>query len=224
VELSPKDVNLKEVIVKPKKRKKGREIDTAALFIFHAVVRHKEFNRAEAIDSFHYKEYSKMIYSVLNPNEKFLHARFFKPYNFFFEKADSTLEGKRYFPMFLQEQLKEVYFRKKPQRKVNIYRYNRMSGLPDPLFVKLIGYHFDVTDAYEDVHIVLEKSFISPFSPGAQGVYNYHVVDTTRPNGRTTYKLNFVGRVKEDLCEKGYALIDSATWGIITFSWSKLLT
>lgn len=214
IELSPKDVNLKEVIVKPKKRKRGREIDTAALFIFHAVVRHKDVNRAEAIDSFHYREYSKMIYSVLNPGEKFLHANFFKPYKFFFERPDSTVEGKKYIPLFLQEMLKETYFRKKPLRKVNLFRYNRMSGMPDPLFVKLIGYHFDVTDAYEDVHIVLEKSFISPFSPGAQVVYNYHVVDTTHPEGRTTYKLNFVGRIKEDLCEKGYALIDSATWGI----------
>ncbi len=214
IELSAIDVNLKEVVVKPKKRKQKREIDTAALFIFHAVQRNREFNRAEANDSFHFKEYSKMIYSVLNPTDKFLNANFFKPYKFFFEKPDSTPLGRRYFPLFVQEQLKEVYFRKKPQRRVNLFRYNRMSGLPDPLWVKLIGYHFDVTDAYESVHIVLEKSFISPFSFGAEGVYNYHVMDTTHPNGRTTYKLNFVGRVKEDLCEKGYALIDSATWGI----------
>jgi hypothetical protein len=33
-------------------------------------------------------------------------------------------------------------------------------------------------------------------------------------DGRTTYKLNFVGKSNVDLALQGYAWIDSATWAV----------
>jgi hypothetical protein len=219
IRLNPLNVNLKEVIVKPPKRKKKREIDTAALYVFHHVVANKERNRASGINNYHYKEYTKMVWSVLNPTKRFLNARFFRPYRYFFEKKDTDETGRIFIPMFVQEDYMETYYRKKPQHKVNVVHYRHISGLKNPAYIKLIGYHFQVSDAYEDVHVIFQKSFISPFSPGANVVYNYHILDTSKIDGRTSYKLNFVGRVKEDLCTKGYAWIDSATWAIKSISY-----
>ena len=208
-------MELSDIIVKPPKRKRKREIDTAAMYLFHQVVLHKEGNKASAIDGYYYKEYTKLNYSDLNPSEKFLHAKIFKPYRFFFEKIDSTTEpGNRFIPIFLQEDFRETYYRKKPKKTISIIHYLKISGVKNPAFVKLIGYHFTVSDAYENTHIVFQKSFAYPFAPDGAGLYNFHILDTAKIDGRTSYKLNFVGRVHNDLCEKGYAWIDSATWGI----------
>lgn len=213
VQLKPQNIELSELIVRPH-RKKKREIDTTALYIYHHVVENKDFNKATTFDSYHFDEYTKMVYSVENPNKRFLDARVFRPYKFFFEKIDSTEKGRPFIPLFLQESYLETYYHKNPRQKINILHYNRMSGVKQPAFVKLIGYHFEVTDAYENVHIVLEKSFISPFSPEGSQLYSYHVIDTSKIEGRTSYRLNFVGKNKEDLCVKGFADIDSATWAI----------
>ena len=212
-QLKPQNIELSELIVRPH-RKKKREIDTTALYIYHKVVDNKEFNKATTFDSYHYNEYSKMVYSVAKPTQRLLQAKAFHPYKFFFEKPDTSENGQPFIPLFIQEDYLETYYRKNPQMKINVLHYNHMSGVKQPAFVKLIGYHFEVTDAYENVHVVLQKSFVSPFSPEGSGLYSYHVIDTSKIDGRTSYRLNFVGRNKEDLCVKGFADIDSATWGI----------
>ncbi|MDB5284635.1 MAG: hypothetical protein JWO06_3710, partial [Bacteroidota bacterium] len=214
VELSSGNINLKEVVIKPGKKRKKREIDTTALYIYRQVLDHKDDNRPGNINSYYYHEYTKMTYSVLNPTQKMVNSKVLRPFKYFFEKRDTDIIGKEFIPLFVQEEFRETYYRKNPHKKINILHYKKISGVKSPAFVKLIGYHFEVSDAYENVHIVFQKSFISPFSPGAKGVYNYHVLDTDKIEGRTSYRLNFVGRVREDLCEKGYAWIDSATWGI----------
>ena len=213
VVLKPQNIELSELIVKPH-RKKKKEIDTTALYIYHHVVDNKDYNKASSFDSYHYDEYTKMVYSVENPSQRFLTARVLHPFKFFFERTDTTEKGRPFIPLFLQESYMETYYRKNPNKKISIVHYSKMSGIREPAFVKLIGYHFEVTDAYENVHIVLEKSFISPFSPEGSQLYNYHVLDTSKIEGRTSYRLNFVGKNKEDLCVKGFADIDSATWAI----------
>ena len=213
IQLKSQNINLKELVVKPGKRKK-KEIDTTAMYIFRHVVANKDFNKASTIGSYHYNEYSKMVCSYENPSQKVVRAGVFKPYKFFFEKIDTTADGRPFIPLFIEEQLKETYYRKDPKKKISIVHYRKMSGIRGPMIAKLIGYHFEVTDAYENVHVVFEKSFVSPFSPGANLLYNYHVIDTSKIEGRTSYRLNFVGRNKEDLCVKGFADIDSATWAI----------
>ncbi len=213
VQLVLQSVELRELVVKPPKKKK-REIDTTALYIYHHVVKNKDFNKATTFDSYHFNEYTKMVYSVENPTEKFLKTKIFKPYKFFFEKIDTTAEGRAFIPLFVQEDYKETYYRKDPKKKISIVHYRRLSGIKGSAIVKFVGYHFEVTDAYENVHVIFLKSFVSPFSPEGRGLYNYHVIDTALINGRTTYRLNFVGKNKEDLCFKGFADIDSATWAI----------
>jgi hypothetical protein len=212
-QLKWQNINLNELVVKPT-RKRKREIDTTAMYIYHHVLANKDYNKASTIGSYHYNEYTKLVCSYENPKQKVVHAGILKPYKFFFESVDTSQNGKPYIPLFVEEEYKETYYRKDPRKKISIWHYRRMSGFKGSMFVKLIGYHFEVTDAYENVHVVFQKSFISPFSPAANLLYNYHVIDTSKIEGRTSYRLNFVGRNKEDLCVKGYADIDSATWAI----------
>src|SRR5580698_3262908 len=53
VELKSLDITLKEVVVKPGKGKKRREIDTTAMYVWHNVVIHKDQNKATQINNYY---------------------------------------------------------------------------------------------------------------------------------------------------------------------------
>ncbi len=212
VQLASDNVMLREVIVKPKKHK--RIIDTTALIIYHHVVDNKPHNRPTNISSYHFNEYTKIDYSLLQIPTKWQTGKFFRPFKFFFEKVDTTEEGTPYTMLLTQEEVSEEYYTKKPERKRRIVHYKRISGIKSPNIVRIMSYQFTPLDVYQNVNIVFLLSFVSPFSPAARITYDYHVLDTAKIEGRTSYKLNFVGLNPNDLTFKGYAWIDSATWAI----------
>jgi len=212
VELMPDNIQLKEVVVKPKKHK--RIIDTTALIIYHHVVDNKARNRPSNIESYHFDEYTKIDYSFLEIPDKIKTMHFFKPFQFFFEKVDTTDDGTPYTSVLTQEEVSEEYYTRHPSRKRRIVHYKRISGVKSPNIVKLLSYQFTTLDVYENINIVFLLSFVTPFSPAGRLAYDYHVLDTAKIDGRTSYKLNFVGRNPNDALFKGYAWIDSATWAI----------
>lgn len=212
LKLTPDNVELNEVIIKPKKHK--RIIDTTALIIYHHVVDNKPRNKPSNIESYYYQEYTKIDYSVLDVPKKIKDSHFFKPFGFFFDRKDTLADGTQYTPLLVQEEYSEEYYRKHPAKTSRIIHYKRISGLKSPNVVKYLSHQFASLDIYDDVYIIFLKSFMSPFAPGGRIAYDYHVLDTMKIDGRTSYKLNFVGRNNNDLSMKGYAWIDSATWAI----------
>lgn len=212
IQLASDNVQLKEVLIKPKKHK--RIVDSTALVIYHHVVENKPRNRPTNIESYHFNEYSKMDYSLLEVPKKFKNARFFRPFQFFFEQVDTTEDGHPYISVLMQEEVSEEYYTKHPEKKKRIIHYKRLSGVKSPNIVKLLSYQFGPVDVYDNVNIMFLLSFVSPFSPAGRLAYDYHVLDTAKIDGRTSYKLNFVGRNPNDALFKGYAWIDSATWAI----------
>lgn len=212
LQLAPDNIELNEVVVKPKKRK--RVIDTTALLIYHHVVDARPHNRPSNIHSYYFEEYNKIDYSLLDVPKKFINRKFFRPFSFFFEKKDTLPNGEEYIPLLVQEEYAEEYYREQPKKKSRIIHYKRISGVKAPNLVRLLSKQFETVDVYSDVYILFYLSFTSPFSPSARAAYDYHVLDTARIEGRTSYKLNFVGRNPNDVTMKGYAWIDSATWAV----------
>lgn len=212
-QLNPDNIELNEIVIKPGKRHK-RVIDTTALIIYHHVVDNKARNNPRNIKSYYFEEYTKIDYSLMDAPKKFLNAKFFRPYAFFFEKKDTLPSGSVSIPLLVQEEYCEEYYREQPARKSRIVHYKRISGVKAPNLVKMLSHQFETVDIYNDVYILFYLSFMSPFSPGGRIAYDYHVLDTAKIEGRTSYKLNFVGRNPNDLSMKGYAWIDSATWAI----------
>ena len=212
LELAPDNVELNEVVIKPKRHK--RIIDTTALIIYHHVLENKPRNRPSNIKSYYFKEYTKIDYSLMDVPQKFINHKFFKPFGFFFEKKDTLPDGSEYIPLLVQEEYSEEYYREHPAKKSRIVHYKRISGLKAPNMVKMLSHQFETVEVYNDVYILFYMSFLSPFSPAGRTTYDYHVLDTMKIEGRTSYKLNFVGRNSNDLTMKGYAWIDSASWAI----------
>ena len=213
IEMGSEELKLTEITVKAGKHQK-RVIDTIALYVYHQVVKNKAENRSESVASYRYDSYDKFQISLLNPKEKLVNFFLFKPFRFVFNNRDTTEEGSVFIPGILKETLSQVYYRKTPRQTKKIVKAEMLSGIDNVSVGNMANYQFAEIDAYDNVFIIATHSFPSPFSPAGRGTYFYYLTDTMKIDGRVSYKLHFVGKVKEDLALKGYAWIDSATWAI----------
>jgi hypothetical protein len=218
IEMGSDELKLTEITVKAGKKRK-HIVDTVANYVFYQVLKNKEQNRSTGLNSYKYNSYEKLQISLLNPPAKFLNYWLFKPFRFAFENKDTTAEGNTFIPGLVKEIYSEVYYRKNPKSVKKFIQADRMSGVDDPSVGNLANYHFAEIDPYENLFVLASSSFVSPFAPTGTVTYFYYLTDTLREAGRTSYKLHFVGKVKEDLALKGFTWIDSATWAIksITF-------
>ncbi|MBK7147658.1 MAG: carboxypeptidase-like regulatory domain-containing protein [Bacteroidetes bacterium] len=213
VEMGSDDKILTEVTVKAGKKKK-RQIDTTANYVFYQVLKHKEQNRIESFDSYKYDGYEKMLFSLLNAPPKFLSWKIFKPFQFAFENKDTTEQGDVFIPGLLKETQSTFYYRRKPKQLKEYVKAEKITGVNNQSVSNLAKFQFQEINPYDNLFVLAGVSFIAPFAPTGTASYFYYLTDTALLNGRVSYKLHFVGRVKEDLAMKGYAWIDSATWAI----------
>ncbi len=211
--LNPAGIELKDIVVKPGKKTR-RIIDTAALFVLARVIDCKRVNNPETTRFYKLNEHTKLVVSLLNASPKFTKARIFRQYSFFFEKHDTTNAGEDYIPLGILEEYNRIYHSGEPlvDRKVIYYRH--LSGFKEEFISNYLSDQFKSIDIYKNVFVMANKSFTSPFSPAGRAVYLYHILDTLREGNSVSYKINFVAKNKEDVALKGYAIIDSTTWGI----------
>ncbi len=212
---------LREVTVREKHRRKI--IDTPAVYVFRQVVAHKKQNREDNLPNYKLQEYQKLQIGIINPKKWLVNMRLLRPFRFVFDNRDTAFSYRdtiaydttTYVPGLLKEDLIDVYYRKDPKSTRRITRGSKFTGIDNNSIGDILNYTFDKINVYDDIFVLVQKSFVSPFSPEAQAItYDYFLRDTMKIDGRTTYKLNFVGKKSVDLALQGYAWIDSATWAV----------
>jgi hypothetical protein len=211
--LAPINMDLKEVVISPGKRKK-RVVDTAALYVLNKVLNSKPLNNPQAVPNYYTHEHSKLVISFINVSNRILNSRILQPFGFFFDTKYTTTTGEQFIPLLIEEEYNETFHRADPLLNRKVIYYRHLSGFKKNFIANLAANQFAPIDIYKNTYIIMGKSFTSPFSPAARFTYTYHILDTVRNAGAVAYKLNFVAKNKEDVALKGYALIDSATWGI----------
>ena len=82
--------NLGEVVIRSGKKTKYRNKDNPAVELIRQVIAHKEQNRPESYDYVQYKEYDKMMFSLLNVSPTISDKKFFRKYKFLLDNRDST--------------------------------------------------------------------------------------------------------------------------------------
>jgi len=203
------ELNVAEVTAKRKVKK-----DTAAITLYRNVVKNKVNNRSNRLDYFYYEDYAKTEFDLFNIKEKFTKRRVFKPFRFVFDYIDSTDVGKPFLPMLLKERMADVYYRKKPQKRKEILKATRMSGVRDFAKVDAVDSAIPDADMYENIIVIQEEGFISPFANGALPTYKYFLEDSMMVDDRWSYKLEFTPRRKSALAFTGYAWIDAETFAL----------
>lgn len=206
IALEDNTVNLTEVIVRPKKyRNKGNP----AVELIENVIKNKSKNRPEKLDFYSYRKHEKTSFALNNVTEKTKKSAMFKKLQFVFEKADTNkASGKVNLPLFLRENISDVYFRKSPKDLREYIRGEKMTNVDG--FFDAGGISDYLTNMYQDINFyenaidLMTIQFISPLSPISPNVYRFYIQDTTLINGTKCVHLYFAPRNKTDLAFMGH--------------------
>lgn len=207
---------LKEVTIKPGKQPRYRNKNNPAVELIREVISHKESNRSKSYDFLSYQEYEKLQFSLSNSTEKMRKNFLVKKYAFIASSVDTTtLEGKAILPVFMQENLSQIYYRRKPEKtKKEIIAEKRITF--DETFIDNNGltaylkHVYQTVDIYESNITIVTNQFLSPIADLSPTFYKFYIIDTTMLNGYPLIQLAFGPRNKADFLFQGsmYVTLD----------------
>ena len=213
ITLITSDIKINEAVVFAKKRKIKK--DTAAITLYRNVVKHKPENRPKGMDSYHYKEHSKMEFALYKYNPKLSTRWYMQAFRYAFDFADTTRAGNLYVPGLLMEELTEIYYKKKPEKRKKIMLANMATGMDNLSATLILSDVFQRIDMYDNVIEAGGKPFASPFSKTGILTYRYFLSDsTTNEDGVKMYRLDFSPRNKHSIAFNGYAWIENKNFAI----------
>lgn len=187
-----------------------------AIDILKKVWERRRKNGLYMFDQYEYKKYEKVEFDI-NPVDSALRkSRLFKNIEFVFDYADtSSLSGKTYLPIFINESIADVYGDNTINKVKEIEQANKNSGFEDNQ--NLTGF---VKELYADIDVYtrhikfFDKSFVSPIGPAGVDAYNYVLTDTLYYDGKRNFKIIFYPRRKNELTFKGDVLIADETFAV----------
>lgn len=207
VKMSPAVKELKTVEVKSTKQRYKNK-NNPAVELIDRVIAHKKQNRKDQINAFQYEKYEKVQFALSNISEKFKNRKFLKKFQFVFDNLDSNqMPGKVILPMYLQETMSDVYYRKDPKGKKEIIKAQHKVDYED--IVNNDGLSSFVSYLYQDVNIydnsvpVLTNYFVSPIADNGPTFYRYYILDTVMVGNTRCYHMSFYPRNKSDLIFQG---------------------
>ncbi len=191
--------------------KKKRE--NPAYQILREIWKRKKSNGLKAYDNYVYEEYEKIQFDLNNLDSSFINNRVFNGLEFVFQNIDtSSITGKNYLPLFLNESLYEVIGRNRPDTdyKKKLLA-NKTSGFKENEIVART-----VKDLYKEFNIYdnrlnfFNKAFISPLARDGFAHYDYQIIDTLLEDNQRIIKLKYFPKRDNELTFKGtFEVVDS---------------
>jgi hypothetical protein len=209
VKLFPSARHLGEVIVKSKKNPAYHNRDNPAVELIRKVIANKDKNRPESYPYVEYREYDKIQFSFNNVSDKVSEKKFFRKYKFIFENRDSTTyPGKSLLPVYLEEKVSQVYYRKSPENLKTVILGQKSVNFGPAFDSEGIGQFFkhlyEKVDIYDNSILLLGKQFLSPISDAAPTFYKFFITDTiTTENNIKLVQLSFTPRNTNDVLFEG---------------------
>jgi len=206
--LFPQSQQLNTVTIKAAKKPKYRNKGNPAVELIRQVIAHKEANRPTSYPYVQYKEYDKMVFSFANVSDKLGEKKFFKKYKFIIDNRDSTsVPGKSLLPVYLDEKLAQVYYRKSPVKtKTNILAQKKVdfgAAVDGEGLSNYFKHMYADIDIYQNSIFLMTNNFLSPIANGAPTLYKYFITDTLEVDGKKVVELSFTPRNTTDLLFMG---------------------
>lgn len=217
VELSPDNVVLGEVVVKPKKEKYSRKNNPAVDFM-RQVISRKRAQKLEANAYYQVDKYEKMKTSINDLTPEKLEKGIYKKYSFLKDQVEvSEKTHKLILPVSVQETASQIIYRQKPESKKTIIKGLNSNGIDeffstgDMLGTVLKDVFADI-NLYDDNIRLLQRRFVSPIGNEAISFYKYYLMDTLVVDKQMCVHLTFVPQNSQDFGFTGhlYVLNDSS--------------
>lgn len=206
VRLESENVQLREVVIRPGENPAHR--------IMREVVAHKKENNPERVQTYEYDVYNKIQFDLNNYKEKFTDKKLFKPFNFIFDYADTTEDGKPYLPIAFTETYAHVRHTTEPNRKQETILGSKISGIKNASVSQFMGDMYQNVNIYNDFLLIFNKSFVSPITDNFLRYYKYYLIDSVYIDNERCYKLLFLPKRKQDLTFTGNLFIHDSTWAV----------
>ena len=212
VVLSPDDVMLEEVVVKPKKEKYSRKNNPAVEFM-RKVIDHKKAQKLETNDYYQYSKYQKMKMSLNDVTPESLEKGIYKKFSFLKDQVEVSPEtNKLILPISVQETSSKTIYRKDPESKKTIIEGMNSTGIEEFFNTgDMLG--TILTDVFSDINIydddirLLQRRFVSPIGRGAISFYKFYLMDTLMVDKQECVHLTFVPQNSQDFGFTGHLYV-----------------
>ncbi|RZJ66447.1 MAG: carboxypeptidase-like regulatory domain-containing protein [Flavobacterium sp.] len=204
---------LQEVVIYSGKTSKK---NNPALDILRKIWERKRKNGLYMFDQYQMEKYEKVEFDMNTIDSAFMKNKLWKGMEFIFEHVDtSDVTGKTYLPIFINEQLSNVYGDNTKNKQKEVVKASKNSGFTGnqqiQAFIKDLYVEYNIYDNYLTF---FDKSFTSPLSRTGIDVYNYVLRDTAVIDGKSCFNIVFYPRRKSELTFKGDFWVADTTFAI----------
>ncbi|HTS44920.1 MAG TPA: DUF5686 family protein [Puia sp.] len=204
---------LGEVVITSNKKAHYKNKGNPAVELIRKVIANKNKNRPEHYDYVEYEQYEKLHLALSKFPEKVANSLLLRKYHFLFENVDSTtIEGKALIPVYMEEKLSNIYYRKSPEKKKVMVLAQKQVSYGD--FVDngglsaFLGRLYTDINIYEDNILLFTNEFLSPIADAAPSLYRFYLRDTIRDEtGRKFVRMYFTPRNTNDFLFRGEMMI-----------------
>ena len=193
--LSPDDIALQEVTVKPKKEKYSKKDNPAVEFVKQMIERRKE-NSPRNKNYYQYDQYEKILIGLNEFEQKSKRNGKAGKFNFLNEYVDTLESGTTILPIMEKEKIETILYRKEPKSEKRIVRGQQSSGVDEILAQDGVQQFLD--EVFKDVDIfqnnipLFLQRFVSPLSNIGPNYYKYYLLDTLMVNNHKCVDLGFI--------------------------------
>ncbi|MBK8956109.1 MAG: carboxypeptidase-like regulatory domain-containing protein [Saprospiraceae bacterium] len=210
-QLKPVTSSLKEVVVKSGKQKYSKK-NNPAVELIEKVIEHKKYNKKSNFNFYEYEKYQKLEFALSNVSEKFRNKKIFKNFQFVFDNLDSSkMNGKPLLPVYLKENIWDVYYRKDPKAIKEISKGERFVNfsqfIDDNSLAEYFQYLYQDIDIYESNIPLFGNLFLSPIANLSPSFYRFYIKDTVLIDEDSCFQLAFYPRNRTDYLFQGELFI-----------------
>lgn len=213
--LKEEAASLKEVVIVTGKQSK-KASENPAIRILKKIWERKRQNGLRQFKQYEYDQYEKVEFDLNTIDSALIKSKLFKGMEFVFEEVDtSSVTGKTYLPIFLNESVKKIYGDNQRNEKREDLIGNKNSGFSDnQVIIDFIDDLYSEYDVYDNYLKFFDKSFVSPLSRTGIQTYNYVLSDSAYIDNKWCYNIIYYPRRKNELTFKGDFWVNDSTYAI----------
>ncbi|WP_439151604.1 DUF5686 family protein [Winogradskyella sp.] len=202
------------VIITGKQSKKASE--NPAIRILKKIWERKRQNGLNQFKQYEYDQYEKVEFDLNTIDSALIKSKLFKGMEFVFEEVDtSSVTGKTYLPIFLNESVKKVYGDNVINEQREDLKGNKNSGFSNnQVIIDFIDDLYSDYNVYDNYLKFFDKSFVSPLSRTGVQTYNYVLSDSAFIENKWCYNIIYYPRRKNELTFKGDFWVNDSTYAI----------
>ncbi len=199
------------LIVTGKQSKK----DNPAIDLLRKIWEHKRTNGLKQFNQYKYDKYEKVEFDINTIDSTLIKSKLFKGMEFVFNEVDtSSITGKTYLPIFINEAVSKVYGDNVLKKEKNVLG-NKNSGFSDnQVVIDFVNDLYSDFNVYDNYLKFFDKSFVSPLSRTGINTYNYVLSDSTYIDNKWCYNIIYYPRRKNELTFKGDFWVADTTYAI----------